>query len=465
MKRNLLRPFELDLRSLAVFRIGLGLVILYKAFFRMVHADMIFGVRGLYSLQIMSDFWGNIPHLPSIHLASDDVTFHFAVFAVEALTAIAFTLGWQTRAVTLLLFYFELSNNVAMYLNQDGADIYIGSALVWCCWLPLGRYLSLDSRRNLAPESNRICNWASAALVLQIVMIYWFAGHNKTGAAWKAGTAVQWALNLDLKSTIFAEYLRSFFALNRAATYLTPYFEMSAVLLLVPFAVARIRMVLICAFVIFHLAFGVVFHIGALSFAASCIWLALIPTEAWDRLWRKTRRDAAPALQPGARWRWACAPLLAVFFVAGWQRTPGPAKTWPVRSAALATMGAGLSQSWLFFAPNIPRYLGWYQIFGKKADGRWVEYLPFRDSESVNFRMTKPKDVFGETIGSEFWDKAIYRAFQYPKQARALKHFLCARYEEARIVHHYETMDANFNRSPGLSVIFSGCLEWKKWKG
>ena len=49
---------------------------------------------------------------------------------------------------------------------------------------------------------------ATAAILLQVAIVYWTTGLLKDGAAWRDGTAVYYALHLDFWVTAVGEWLR-----------------------------------------------------------------------------------------------------------------------------------------------------------------------------------------------------------------------------------------------------------------
>ena len=237
--------YSLDVRSLAVFRIGLALILLTNLF---VWSEPIAGqpvVRGLFSMAV-------------------------------AIAAIAMLFGYHSRLATiaswLLLSVLNIGHPLLIVVPIDVLRI----TLCWAMFLPLGAAYSVDRAMNTAPRliPLRILSGATLALMAQQCFVYILIAY------------VFWTLlgsTKDLWAQGFDPPLSAFALLVLALESIGP------LLLWSPFRNSACRIVAVAAFVIFHLGLALVglvvtANIGMLSFLTAVIWLAFTPTLVWEQL-------------------------------------------------------------------------------------------------------------------------------------------------------------------------------------
>ena len=111
------RVWELDLRSLALFRVGLGLLAIadlylryQPEFFQAFHTDA--GVLSRsFLIDSVGDAWRLTPHLMTG--TSAGMT---ALFIIEAICGLLLLIGWHTRAMTAACWLLTLGlQNIALY--------------------------------------------------------------------------------------------------------------------------------------------------------------------------------------------------------------------------------------------------------------------------------------------------------------------------------------------------------------
>jgi hypothetical protein len=108
----------------------------------------------------------------------------YLVFALMGAAALFISLGLFYRLSTvcyfLLFTYVELLDKT-YYLNHYYFVSLISFLMIW---LPAGRYLSLDARRNPRIRARFVPRWAILAIQLQIGLVYFFAGLAKLNPDW-----------------------------------------------------------------------------------------------------------------------------------------------------------------------------------------------------------------------------------------------------------------------------------------
>ena len=113
--------FTLDLRSLALFRIALGLLIIGDLFTRSVDLTAHYTDAGVLPASTLFDIYGSRVYA-SIHvIASGSLTAEALVFALHAIAAIALLVGYRTRLATVLCWYLSVSLQFRMVPLPPGA--------------------------------------------------------------------------------------------------------------------------------------------------------------------------------------------------------------------------------------------------------------------------------------------------------------------------------------------------------
>ncbi|MFO7179789.1 MAG: HTTM domain-containing protein [Pseudomonadota bacterium] len=224
------------------------------------------------------------------------------IYVIACMAALAVTLGARTRASALVLVvaYAELSR-----LSPDadrGIDVLLRNALLVLAFSGAGKTLSYDAFRahgHLHPFV-RVPSWPRVFLVLQLTVLYFWAGILKQTAPWTALGGYS-ALFLVLQQPHYAsfaslalspELLAALSPLLAMATFVTVFWERGALVLplLFYFRETRTRTGRVRAFVNrarlleIWVALGVVFHLSlALSLELGIFpWgcLALYPALA-----------------------------------------------------------------------------------------------------------------------------------------------------------------------------------------
>jgi predicted DCC family thiol-disulfide oxidoreductase YuxK len=296
MKSRLLRKVKeictLDLRSLALFRIGLALVIIYDLIIRFGDIEAFYSDRGVLNRTTLIDRFLE-PWYWSIHLLSGQSFVQQILFIIALLFAILLLIGYRTRWVTIASWAMIISlhnRNLALIFAGDDT---LRAILFWSMFLPLGACYSVDSALNTAskPLPKTIVSGATLGFIVQLCYIYMFSAWFKhQSPLWSIeGSAVYYALNFDRYATGFGQFLLRLKPLLPTMTFSALWFEwLGALLLFIPFKNSFFRCVAIVAFISLHFGFGLSFTIGI--FPALCIaaWLAFIPSNIWDWLAKKT---------------------------------------------------------------------------------------------------------------------------------------------------------------------------------
>lgn len=364
------RSFTLDARSLAAFRIGLGLVVLADGVLRGRDAALMFSPDGFFPPDVVRAFHGT-PAAWSLALLCDQAWWGRAVVTAEGVAGILLALGAWTRWSTVAAWALVMSVVQRTPPATNAGDMWLIAMLFWSMFLPLGAVWSIDARRRPAPAT-AARSLASAALVIQIATVYLGAGLSKCNASWLSGAALTHALSVHDHGNWLGMAIARLDWLSAPVTWLVVAVEVVAPFVLVACPGPRIRAALVAAFMLFHLAIQATMSVGLFAAIGITAWLALVPAAAWDAAGIPAPHGRVVGL--GAWASRGCAVALglaAISFAHFWGLLGRPPLPRPV---ADAIMGLGVSQEWSMFG-EVPRQEQWICGRAELADGSVVDLL------------------------------------------------------------------------------------------
>ncbi|MEZ4814507.1 MAG: HTTM domain-containing protein [Bdellovibrionota bacterium] len=195
LKASLKRALDLDLRSLAVCRIGLGFIVFLDSLFRLSNLQAHYTDFGVLPLNVLYKLYK--PTGPCLHCLSSSYDWTIALFIAHAVFGLMLMIGWKTRFSILASWLLTVSVQFRNPLVIDGGDVLLRCYLLWMLVLPVSERFSIDSRKNKNPSTNNL-SYFNLALPLQCFLLYFMSALFKTGADWwPLGTATGYALSLD----------------------------------------------------------------------------------------------------------------------------------------------------------------------------------------------------------------------------------------------------------------------------
>ena len=133
------RIFGIDLRTMALFRICLGALILIDLINRAEFLTVFYTDKGVLT-RAEAIFYNN-PWRISFHLMSGSPIVIGLLFVIAGFLAILLMLGYRTRLVTVLSWLFLVSLNNRNLIVQQAGDQLITVLAFWAMFLPLGHVL------------------------------------------------------------------------------------------------------------------------------------------------------------------------------------------------------------------------------------------------------------------------------------------------------------------------------------
>ncbi len=431
LRRKLEELFGIDIRSLVLFRIGLGAMLLAdlvkrsRAFHEHYTSEGMFPRESAEMLE--PDSW-----LFRFYLLSDESWVQATGFALGALFAIGVIAGYRTRLCTALSFL-----NVCSLIRRNPyathtGDIWLQVLTFWALFLPLGSAGSVDRLRKGAGDAppRQVFSSASACVLLQIAVFYLAAGYLKhQHDLWLRGEALQVFASIVEYTTPFGTTLADYPTLCRFLTYATLVIEgIGPFLLFSPVFTAPIRTALVFVFAAFHVGIQMTVHIGIFEILSIVAVVLFLPGWFWDRvqLWlpsrtsflniagklrlrfarRAPRSDANVLRSRIFTWVGGAVALLALVVVTASNVNTARPGTIPLPRAVDAYgRQLGLVQNWNIFTDIDELFFGWFLVLGQTREGRFVDL-----SSGEDFRgLQAPEHIasfFPNHNARRFWTQA-----------------------------------------------------------
>lgn len=394
----------IDLRSLAAFRIGLGIVLLWDLSNSLASAGAFYSESGTMPVAVMEQLRES-PWIVTLHGLVGSTAWPVALILVQILAALCLLVGWRTQIATIISWVLLCSLQSRNPIVLHGGDIVLRMMLFWSLFLPLGARWSMDEapgRRSCFAAYGRVFAVAALALLFQTAMIYWFTAILKWGNEWtRDGTAVYYALSVDQFVKTPGLWLLDFPLVCHAMTFGVWWLEiLGPFAAFIPWRTGWWRMVVVLAFWMLHLGFALCLRLGPFPWTMMVAWIPFLPSDFWDRLGRgrATFRAAADA-GPCHRWMrngvTQAFALLCLVYVMLWNLRTTNRERWErVFPMSLNPFGYALriDQCWALFAPKPLTEDGWLVLEATLRDGSKVDLI--RSGRPVSYE--KPARISAE---------------------------------------------------------------------
>lgn len=286
---NLIKKiFEVDLRSLALFRITFGFFLLCDLISRSIWMKAHYTDFGIAPRSLLLEGMLHSDRF-SFHLFSGKVEFQFLIFAVAFLFTLFYTLGYKTRVSGLIAWILLLSLQNRNNMILSASDVITRMMFFWSLFLPLSNIFSIDSALKKVHnklESYQYFSLANIFFLLQLCFMYWFSIGYKITPYWlDTHLAVYYSLNIDQYVKPLGVWARQFVGMTKFFTVYTLFIEiMGPLMALVPFRWGWIRFIGAAAMINLHQGLFVTLEIGYFPWVCMASWLAFFPSCVWDLL-------------------------------------------------------------------------------------------------------------------------------------------------------------------------------------
>lgn len=280
-----------DLRSLALFRVVMAMVVLFDIMSRLSSVRVHYSAEGVLPRSLLVDSF--VRWRWSLNLINDMYPFQMVLFLFTALAAICMLLGYRTRMMTIVVWIMVTSIQVRNPLVLSGADTLLRVLMFWAMFLPLGARWSLDAlvKGNGPSRKIQFLSFGTIALFLQIAFMYWFTATLKSDPEWRTeGTALSYALGAHHITKPFGEYLFQFPEMLRVLTHASLGLEFIApILLFSPVRTGPMRTLAIASIMSLHLGIYLTMDVGIFPWLSAFCMACFLPAWFWDTVLPRVR--------------------------------------------------------------------------------------------------------------------------------------------------------------------------------
>jgi predicted DCC family thiol-disulfide oxidoreductase YuxK len=302
---------ELDLRALALFRVGFGVLCVVDFATRLPYLELMYANTGwLPSVDALAKLPPNGPSPLTLLHAFQSEGALLAFFWVAILCASALIVGFKTRLAHTLTVICLLSLHNRHQTFQNGGDLAANLWALWTLWLPLGERWSIDSLvrrwRREDPSDAALCSppsvptapyltLASLGVLLNLAACYFFNAVHKTGKTWKTFDAVAYTLEQDRILYTLGEWVRQGlpnWALQGLAVGTLVIEAGAVIMLLSPWKTLWLRRAFFVLLGGFHVGLICTVQLGLFAYWMLVVYLLLLRREDLDALTRLVRPRA-----------------------------------------------------------------------------------------------------------------------------------------------------------------------------
>jgi len=404
--------YGLDLRSIALFRVGIGALLVSDLCTRAIDLRAHYTDLGILPRERLVSGWGQ-QQFYSLHMFGGDTASQVVLFLVAGVFATMLVVGYRTRLAAFVSWVLLCSLQGRNYAVLQGGDDLLRVMLFWSMFVPLGARFSVDTllaeRRTLPP---RLLSLGTTVLVLQLFTMYLVSAALKTGPSWHGeGSAIRLALHHHAFASSLARWLRELpESTLEGLTWQVWTLELCGPLLFfIPWNTFWWRTLGAHTFVAFHFGLFLTLELGHYPWVAMVCWLVVLPSWFWDepvrrllvraglldRL-RQLSQKTQAAIAQRRNWfgpprRFVFRPswlgLLSLLVIASYAG---------YGSAYAMTHGGNvdgkrfdpllitrLYANWGMFAPNPPSTSGWFVSVAKQKSGAEIDV--WNDGQPVSF--------------------------------------------------------------------------------
>lgn len=284
-KQIFLNTFRFDLRSLALTRIFLSLIVLSDLIIRALDFEAHYTDFGVLPRQALLEL-GWEEWFISIHMLSGNYYIQLALFIITAVFVCTLLAGYRTTLSTVITWILLISLHNRNPVVLQGGDVLLRCLLFWGIFIPWSERFSIDQlrRSNRKLNENRIYSLSAFAFVIQLSIMYVSTALLKTGHEWTRDySAIYYTLSLDQFRILLGNVIYSYPLLMKSLTFATYWLELlGTVLFFIPLKTGHFRVVGIILFTVFQAGLLLTMRLGLFPLISLAALLILLPPGFWD---------------------------------------------------------------------------------------------------------------------------------------------------------------------------------------
>ena len=272
------RCFTIDTRSLALFRILAGLLIIADVISRSRNFWFYYTDDGVVTQEVAELYTRS--DAVSVFFHTNDPTIIAGLFALHVIVAVVLIAGYKTRLALAISFLFVISLDHHNPFVTSYADTLFRMLLFWALFLPLGERWSIDAiHRDRSPRS-AVANLATAAIMLQMVFMYSVNGQNKFPSdLWHSGEAAILVMGIDEMTFFLGNTMREFPLFLQIGGFTWLWLLLLSPLLILLYGRARYPHIFLLMGG--HASFAITVRIGAFPYVAIMGLLVFLQPAFW----------------------------------------------------------------------------------------------------------------------------------------------------------------------------------------
>jgi len=391
--------FTLDLRSLALLRIGLGIFIFIEILELIPYVKMFLSDSGVAPRSIIDLSNREFAYHWQLYFLHGGELWAYFLLGITLLSASFLIVGYYTKLATFLCWILLAS------LQQRNPHLVYGGhslslmLLFWSIFLPLGARFSLDRaiRKLNFSSKDEIISVASIALYFQFIILYITAALYKFDfASWGEGTHIYYTLSRMELVWGLGHLIYPYPHIMEQLTYNTLMLELLGPLLIFcPFFKPIVRLFTLTLFALFHLGLALTVSIQWFPLLNIVFLSAFLPAFFWDNILR-VKATPAPLSNPHSvqsrfnsvrSFLVNCLVLFCLLYYTAWHIYGASPKEMPPRlTPPIFFLFSEIR--WNMFTQT-PKYSGWWAIRLEDNTGDSRELL-----SKTKFSTDLPQDYF-----------------------------------------------------------------------
>lgn len=365
------------------------------------------------------------------------------LFVIHFTLALCLLVGVRTRVACIGCWLLTWSLQCRSPALNFGADSVLILMLLWGCFLPWGRFWSVDSRRTSPAEVTWQGGLIGVVWLGQASTIYLFTALSKSGSHWWGGAdALPYSLaNCELQTSAGRLLLGWIVAapwLGSLGTWLALAAEFMIPILLW----TRWRNLGAGLIIALHLALTLLLDLGIFPWICIAQGLSLLNSEFWGERWKP--ESGEPVGSVPSWLGWTASLLFGISFLVGLWTIVAPESVPRTLRRGLASLR--LTQSWGMFAPDPPSNHGWYSARGTLFDGTTVELL----LEGREAWEPRQPDRLTRAVGGVRWSNvcSVLYVLREPRWAPSFAAYLRHRWQAAHPLQLVEKVELVYFEQP-----------------
>lgn len=289
--RHLRISMSFDYRSMAFYRILMGLIIMSDMLYRLPDLVNFYTDLGLVPRKLFFDELGH-NWSASIFFANGSTGFALLLFLIYFGSGFFIMLGRRTSLAFIVAFVLNVSLHNRNWTVNNGGDDVLRAILFFSIFLPLGKYFSVDAgleKKDRPVQDDYFSFWVMT-FFLQAFVIYFVSYILKHSPIWRSDfTAMYYSSRLDIFASDFGIWSRQFPLFQKLGTAFTAFLEwIGPIFLVMAWALGRHWWILrtLTVFLFFGLHFGIflTMKIGLFPWICIVMWTIFLPGKFWDLL-------------------------------------------------------------------------------------------------------------------------------------------------------------------------------------